>query len=87
MLSATALTEKVELYCLSGVLKYKGDVCDFKKNGNGEEFWENGKVKYTGVFLDNYYEDENSKLYYRNGRLEYEGGFSEGNISNFYKNR
>ena len=87
MLSATARTEKVELYCLSGILKYKGDVYDFKKNGNGEEFWENGKVKYTGVFLDNYYEDENSKLYYRNGRLEYEGGFSEGKISFIQQNR
>jgi len=45
--------ENVELYDLSGILKYKGEVYDYKKHGNGQEFWENGKVKYFGGFLNN----------------------------------
>lgn len=82
--STTIFTFKVELHCLSGILRYKGEVYDYKKSGNGEEFWDNGKTKYSGILKNDLYEDEIAKLYYKSGRLEYQGGFSEGNLYQFY---
>ena len=48
----------------------------FKKNGEGVEYYENGKKKYEGYFLNDEYEG-NGTFYYENGDI-YIGEFKKG---------
>ena len=50
---------------------------NYKKNGKGRDYYENGKIKYEGNFLDDKYEDKEAKFYYENGDL-YIGEFKNG---------
>ena len=50
---------------------------NYKKNGKGRDYYENGKIKYEGNFVDDKYEDKEAKYYYENGDL-YIGEFKDG---------
>lgn len=55
---------------------------NYKKNGKGRDYYENGKIKYEGNFLDDQYEDKEAKFYYENGDLyigEFKNGIQNGN--------
>ena len=55
---------------------------NYKKNGKGRDYYENGKIKYEGNFLDDKYEDMEAKFYNENGDLyigEFKKGIKNGN--------
>ena len=52
-------------------------VKNFKRNGEGKEYYKNGKIKYEGNFLNDLYDDDNGKYYYENGDV-YIGQFKNG---------
>ena len=49
---------------------------EYKKNGNGREFYDNGKLKYEGNYLEDEY-DGNGEFHYENGEI-YIGQFKNG---------
>ena len=49
----------------------------YKKNGEGIEYYKNGKIKYEGYFYNDEYHDDNGKFYYENGDI-YIGQFKYG---------
>ena len=49
---------------------------EYKKNGMGREFYDNGKLKYEGYYLDDEY-DGNGEFHYKNGEI-YIGQFKNG---------
>ena len=57
-----------------------GEMSEGKMEGYGKEFWENGGLKYEGMFVDNRYNCENGKMYDEKGELVYEGMFVDGNV-------
>ena len=52
-------------------------VKNFKRNGEGKEYYKNGNLKYEGNFLNDLYDDDNGKYYYENGDV-YIGQFKNG---------
>ena len=67
------------------IIKY---LQNYKRNGEGIEYYEDGSIKYEGEFLDDEYNGK-GKLYYSNGDY-YEGQFKHGekfgNGYEYYKN-
>ena len=67
------------------IIKY---LKNYKRNGEGIEYYEDGSIKYEGEFLDDEYNGK-GKLYYSNGDY-YEGQFKHGekfgNGYEYYKN-
>ena len=62
-----------------GQLVFKGEYLNDKRNGKGEEYYPDGKIKFEGEYYDN------KKLrgkYYVNSILEYEGEFLYGKKRN-----
>ena len=49
---------------------------EYKKNGMGREFYDNGKLKYEGYYLEDEY-DGNGEFHYENGEI-YIGQFKNG---------
>ena len=52
-------------------------VKNFKRNGEGKEYYKNGNLKYEGNFKNDLYDDDNGKYYYENGNV-YIGQFKNG---------
>ena len=50
---------------------------EYKKNGEGKDYYEDGKIKYEGKFEDDEYNDNKGKFYDENGN-KYEGQFTKG---------
>ena len=50
---------------------------DYKRNGEGKDFYENGKIKYEGNFKEDEYDDVKGKFYDEDGN-KYEGQFNKG---------
>ena len=48
-----------------------------KRNGQGKDYYEDGKIKYEGNFVDDEYDDEKGKFYDESGN-KYEGKFTKG---------
>ena len=64
------------------IKKIIDEIENYKKNGKGREYYENGKIKYEGKFVDDKYEDMEAKFYYENGDLyigEFKNGIMNGN--------
>ena len=51
-------------------------VMQLKRNGEGIEYYKNGKIKYIGNFVDDEYDGE-GQFHYQNGQI-YIGGFKHG---------
>ena len=49
----------------------------YKRNGKGIEYYEDGRIKYEGEFVDDEYDDNNGTFYYENGDI-YNGQFKNG---------
>ena len=54
---------------------FEGEFINGAKNGNGKEYYESGKLKFEGKFID---EKRNGKEYDENGNLVFEGEFING---------
>ena len=50
---------------------------EYKRNGEGKDYYEDGKIKYEGNFEDDEYNDDKGKFYDENGN-KYEGKFTKG---------
>ena len=50
---------------------------EYKRNGEGKDYYEDGKIKYEGNFVDDEYDDEKGKFYDESGN-KYEGKFTKG---------
>ena len=50
---------------------------EYKKEGKGKDYYEDGKIKYEGNFEDDEYNDDKGKFYDENGN-KYEGKFTKG---------
>jgi hypothetical protein len=50
---------------------------EYKRNGEGKDYYEDGKIKYEGNFVDDEYDDEKGKFYDESGN-KYEGKFTNG---------
>ena len=50
---------------------------EYKRNGKGKDYYEDGKIKYEGNFVDDEYDDEKGKFYDESGN-KYEGKFTKG---------
>ena len=46
-------------------------------NGLGKEYFNNGKLKYTGEYLDGKYNGKGT-LYFKDGKVKFEGEFVKG---------
>ena len=53
------------------------DIKEYKRNGEGKDYYEDGKIKYEGNFVDDEYDDEKGKFYDESGN-KYEGKFTKG---------
>ena len=49
----------------------------YKRKGEGKDYYEDGKIKYEGNFVDDEYDDEKGKFYDESGN-KYEGKFTKG---------
>lgn len=49
----------------------------YKRNGEGKDYYEDGKIKYEGNFVDDEYDDKKGKFYDESGN-KYEGKFTKG---------
>ncbi|MBR2140746.1 MAG: hypothetical protein IJ853_00090 [Rickettsiales bacterium] len=60
---------------INGIITYHGSVINGKPNGQGTEFYKNGKtVKYEGYFTNGEYNGQGT-LYLKNGKKYYSGNF------------
>ena len=50
---------------------------EYKRNGEGKDYYEDGKIKYEGNFVDDEYDDKKGKFYDESGN-KYEGKFTKG---------
>ena len=50
---------------------------EYKRNGEGKDYYEDCKIKYEGNFVDDEYDDEKGKFYDESGN-KYEGKFTKG---------
>ena len=50
---------------------------EYKRNGERKDYYEDGKIKYEGNFVDDEYDDEKGKFYDESGN-KYEGKFTKG---------
>ena len=50
---------------------------EYKRKGEGKDYYEDGKIKYEGNFVDDEYDDEKGKFYDESGN-KYEGKFTKG---------
>ena len=50
---------------------------EYKRNGEGKDYYEDGKIKYEGNFVDDEYDDEKGKFYDESGN-KYKGKFTKG---------
>ena len=50
---------------------------EYKRNGEGKDYYEDGKIKYEGNFVDDEYDDGKGKFYDESGN-KYEGKFTKG---------
>ena len=48
-----------------------------ERNGNGKEYYKNGKLKYVGEFLNGKYNGK-GKEYFLNGKVKFNGEFLNG---------
>ena len=53
------------------------DIKEYKRKGEGKDYYEDGKIKYEGNFVDDEYDDEKGKFYDESGN-KYEGKFTKG---------
>ena len=53
---------------------------DYKRNGEGKDYYPDGKIKYEGKFLNDKYEDDNGIFYFENGNY-YTGQFKNGKMN------
>ena len=56
---------------------------EYKKEGKGKDYYEDGKIKYEGNFEDDEYNDDKGKFYDENGN-KYEGKFTKGKKNGEY---
>jgi antitoxin component YwqK of YwqJK toxin-antitoxin module len=63
---------------IDGSLEYSGPLDCNNREGFGTEYYANGKIRYTGVFAYNKYEDKNVSLLSEEGRLVYKGDMKNG---------
>ena len=56
-----------------------------KDGGKGKEYYDNGKLKFEGEYL-NGERNGKGKEYYWNGKLEFEGEYLNGNRFSFCNN-
>ena len=57
--------------------KILDEIKEYKRNGEGKDYYEDGKIKYEGNFVDDEYDDEKGKFYDESGN-KYEGKFTKG---------
>ena len=50
---------------------------EYKRKGEGKDYYEDGKIKYEGNFVDDEYDDKKGKFYDESGN-KYEGKFTKG---------
>ena len=71
------------------LIKYEGEYLNWRKNGKGKEYHENGILKYDGEYI-NGKKNGKGKEYYENSILKYEGEYSMGERNGigkaYYKN-
>ena len=53
------------------------DIKKYKRNGEGKDYYEDGKIKYEGNFVDDEYDDKKGKFYDASGN-KYEGKITKG---------
>ena len=80
--------KSIKYYGEKDYLIYIGDFYDYKYNGNGILYYEDGKnILFNGIFKDDNY--DNGILYYIDGKKKYEGYFKnnkyDGKGTLFYK--
>ena len=88
-----AIHKGVYMYKYENVGIFIGAVVDllrnYKRNGVGIEYYENGLIKYNGFFSNDQYNDRQGIFYYTNGDY-YIGGFKNGKKDGkgieYYKN-
>ena len=83
----TAINHLSQLYILpyglgvltnnEGIDIYVGKFVNGRKEGNGNEYYDNGIKKYSGGFILNHYHGE-GKLYDSSGKVVYDGDFYKG---------
>jgi antitoxin component YwqK of YwqJK toxin-antitoxin module len=61
--------------------QFKVETSNGIKQGQGTEFYENGKPKYVGRFMNDTPNDPNGAYYYENGTKMYQGSVINGNLS------
>ena len=70
-------------------IKFLGTMVDGKRNGDGKEFWSNGKLYYDGNYQNGFPHGEACRLNHENGDLWYKGvlveGVKEGLGGEFYE--
>ena len=64
------------LFYESGELRYEGATLSGRPNGQGIEYFENGKIHWEGWFRDGLLVE--GKEYYENGNLRFEGDYNKG---------
>ena len=57
----------------NGILKFKGEYLNGKRNGKGKEYYDNGKLKFEGEYLYNH--RLKGKEFSKNGELRFEGEY------------
>lgn len=57
---------------------FEGKMVEGLREGNGKEFYKNGKIMYDGGFNNDEWHGENVKIHHFDGELEYEGTIFKG---------
>ena len=65
----------------TNILIFEGEYLNGKRNGKGEEYYKNGKLKFEGGYL-NGKRNGKGKKFYENGKLKFEGEYLNGNKLN-----
>ena len=63
----------------SNILMFEGEFLNWKRNGKGKEYYENGEIKYKGEYL-NGKRNGKGKEYYETGKIKFEGEYLKGDI-------
>ena len=56
----------------------EGEYKNCNRNGNGKEYYYNGKLKYEGQYLNGKRWNGKVKEYYYNGKLKFDGEYYKG---------